>query len=93
MKVLVKKGVRIFQTTQSLGDFRKAETDTRFLRKLSRIVKNTCIAIFSFSLQKTFMSLPLIPRYVKVEAAKFMKEHIYKYYLSSFKMIHKNVDK
>eukprot|EP00347_Sterkiella_histriomuscorum_P015983 403354949 len=66
MKVLVKKGIRVFSHTQSLGDIRKAD-DRKFFRKISRITKNTFIAIFSFSFQKTFMSLPLIPKYIKVQ--------------------------
>jgi len=39
------------------------------------------------------MSIPLIPKIVKVQTAYFMKEYVYKYYFSTFNIISHNLDK
>ncbi|CDW78671.1 ab-hydrolase associated lipase region containing protein [Stylonychia lemnae] len=39
------------------------------------------------------MSIPLIPKIIKVQTAYFMKEYVYKYYFSTFNMINNNLDK
>jgi len=61
MKVLVKRGLMVFSTSNELADLREKRAK-KLHQRMFRIIKNTMIAFFSFSLHKVFLNIPAIPK-------------------------------
>eukprot|EP00347_Sterkiella_histriomuscorum_P006181 403353751 len=99
MRIMVKRGFTVF-TYKSPGivDTREQSSeDSNFDskscgRKIYEVIKNSLIAFFSFTVHRLFLNLPQLPRYIKVNTATFLKDHVYKYYWPSLRMLRQNVD-
>ncbi|CDW77487.1 ab-hydrolase associated lipase region containing protein [Stylonychia lemnae] len=106
MRIAAKKGMNIFTfKSGEIADVRDNQGHSKkHKKKIFDVVRNSMIAFFSFTMHKFFINLPQLPMYIKqnvryflsyhlIQTANFMKDHIYKYYWPSLRLLGHNVDK